>query len=66
MKFKTNIKCQGCINIVTPVLNNISEISEWRVDLAHPDRILTVEGEALNSQKIKDEMKAIGYNLIGL
>ena len=66
LKFKTNIKCQGCINNVTPVLNNISEITKWEVELTHPDRILTVEGEALNFQKIKDELKAIGYNVFSI
>ena len=62
LKFKSNIKCQGCINNVTPVLNNIPEIHKWEVDLSNPERILTIEGD-VESQEIVDKLKAIGYNL---
>ena len=62
LKFKSNIKCQGCINNVTPVLNNIPEIQKWEVDLTHPERILTIEGN-VESQEIVDKLKAIRYDI---
>jgi copper chaperone len=43
LRFKTNIKCNGCIQTVTPFLSGIKEIKEWTVDLNTPDRILMVE-----------------------
>ncbi len=43
MQFKTNINCGGCVRGVTPVLNDSKNIRNWKVDLASPDRILTVE-----------------------
>ena len=62
LKFKSNIKCQGCINNVTPVLNNIPEIQKWEVDLSNPERILTIEGD-VEPQEIVDKLIAIGYDI---
>ncbi|MEJ5961685.1 heavy-metal-associated domain-containing protein [Pedobacter immunditicola] len=45
LKFKTNIKCGGCIATVTPFLNEQKEISTWAVDTDTPEKILTVEGD---------------------
>lgn len=40
-RFKTNIKCMGCVATVTPFLNKTEGIKSWEVDLKNPDRILT-------------------------
>lgn len=62
LKFKTNIKCGGCIATVTPFLNNISEITKWEVDTQNPDKILTVEGDDhLNAEAIKETIIKAGY-----
>ncbi len=45
LKFKTNINCSGCINAVTPHLDNLEGIKSWQVDTVTPDKILTVETE---------------------
>lgn len=45
LKFKTNIKCGGCIATVTPFLNEQKEISAWTVDTTRPEKVLTVEGD---------------------
>lgn len=62
LKFKTNIKCGGCIATVTPHLNNISEITKWEVDTQNPDKILTIEGDGqLNAELIKETIIKAGY-----
>ena len=62
LKFKTNIKCGGCIATVTPFLNNLSEITKWEVDTVNPDKILTVEGNGnLNENDIVKSLKEAGY-----
>lgn len=62
LKFKTNIKCGGCINAVTPHLNNLSGVDQWEVDTQNPDKVLTVEsGTGLESQKVIDTLKGAGY-----
>ena len=32
LKFKTNIKCGGCVETVTPFLNEEQSIRNWQVD----------------------------------
>lgn len=49
LNFKTNIKCEGCIAKVTPVLNNKPAIEKWAVDLSVPERKLTVQVEDIVS-----------------
>lgn len=62
LKFKTNIKCSGCITTVTPHLNNLTEIESWEVDTNHPDKILTVSSERLPSEEIISKLKEAGYS----
>jgi copper chaperone len=52
LKFKTNIQCTNCLSKVTPKLDGEAGISSWEVDLADPDRILTVETENLTEEDI--------------
>jgi copper chaperone len=42
VKFKTTIKCSGCVATVTPGLNEAVGANNWQVDLQSPDKILTV------------------------
>jgi copper chaperone len=60
MKFKTNIKCGGCIQTVKPFLEGLKEIKNWQVDLSSPDRILSVEGEVAE-EKVIQAIQAAGY-----
>ena len=60
MKFKTNIKCGGCIQTVKPFLESLKEIKNWQVDLSSPDRILSVEGEVAE-EKVIQAIQAAGY-----
>ena len=43
MKFKTNVKCQGCVDRIAELFTKNKEISSWEVDLTSDDKILTVE-----------------------
>ena len=61
LKFKTNVKCGGCIATVTPHLNKLKGIASWKVDTTDPLRILTVETEDLNAETIILVMKNAGY-----
>ncbi|GAA4306022.1 heavy-metal-associated domain-containing protein [Nibribacter koreensis] len=51
-KFKTNIKCGGCISTVTPILDKTPGIYSWEVDTNSPDKVLTVEGDATSEAVI--------------
>jgi copper chaperone len=63
LKFKTNIKCGGCIATVTPALDTLEGVAKWEVDTANPDKILTVESDnGLNANEVISALKIKGYN----
>lgn len=56
LKFKTNIKCGGCLATVTPFLNHTAGEENWQVDLDNAQKVLTVnsdktEGEIISAVK---------------
>jgi len=62
LKFKTNIKCGGCIAAVTPFLDKLPEISKWEVDTNNPDKVLTLEAnDELDAETVIDTLKNAGY-----
>jgi copper chaperone len=62
LKFKTNIKCSGCIATVSPYLDDLTGIENWEVDTVHPDKILTVASENVSSEKVISKLKEAGYS----
>ncbi|MBW6492435.1 MAG: heavy-metal-associated domain-containing protein [Lentimicrobium sp.] len=50
LKFKTTLKCNGCVSSVKPGLDALLGTGKWEVDLTSPDRTLKAEVES-------DEMK---------
>ncbi len=60
-KFKTNIKCGGCIATVKPYLDSLEDIS-WSVDTDKPEKILTVEGPA-TAEEIMNKVKEAGFEI---
>lgn len=62
LKFKTNIKCGGCIATVTPHLNAMNGLEQWNVDTEVADKVLTVTGDADNLQQaIEETLKKAGF-----
>lgn len=60
MKFKTNIKCSGCIATVSPYLNEKVGKENWQVDIQDPNKVLTINSETPASEIISTLEKA-GY-----
>ncbi|SNS34654.1 Copper chaperone CopZ [Belliella buryatensis] len=58
-QFKTNVKCGACVAAITPEMSKLED-TEWKVDLSHPDRILTVSGEQ-NPEAIISTLEKAGY-----
>jgi copper chaperone len=61
-KFKTNINCGNCVATVTPFLNQIDEVENWKVDTENPNKILTVEGNDCTADEIIAVIKKAGFN----
>jgi copper chaperone len=63
LKFKTTIKCDACIQKVTPVLNGLNNVDKWEVDTSHPDKVLNIETEeALNPKEVIMVLDQVGYH----
>ncbi|MBC3538301.1 copper chaperone [Rufibacter immobilis] len=63
LKFKTNIKCGGCVATVTPFLNNEKSVEKWQVDTNNPDKILTVEGSTVSEQEVVEAVEKAGFKI---
>jgi copper chaperone len=62
-RFKTSLKCNGCISAITPAMNSITGIDSWNVDLSTPDRVLTVVSEKEIAQEVISGIKKAGYEI---
>jgi copper chaperone CopZ len=61
VQLKTNLKCTGCIEKVTPVLNKLKGMIDWKVDLTNPEKILTVDADRIDVDEIKTALQKAGY-----
>jgi len=62
LKFKTNIKCSGCIATVTPHLNTLPQVEKWDVDTQNPDKVLTIEGKpGIDADDVIETLGNAGY-----
>lgn len=60
--FKTNIKCSGCVEKITPGMDAAVGKTHWTVDLASPDKWLTVNADnAIPDETIIKALAAAGY-----
>ncbi|CAM4111866.1 heavy-metal-associated domain-containing protein [Flavobacterium antarcticum] len=63
LQFKTNMKCSGCKDTVTPFLNSVSEIKKWEVDTTSKDKILTVDFDGTNEEVIVKKVEEAGFKI---
>lgn len=61
IKFKSNIKCGGCIAAINESMNEMVGENKWEVDLSSENRILTVKTENVTSEEISEKLKNLGY-----
>lgn len=59
-RFKTNIKCTGCIATVTPYFNEAFGENNWDVDISNPEKILTVTHHC-DEDEISKVVSKAGY-----
>lgn len=62
LKFRTNIKCSGCIATVTPYLNEAVGENNWQVDLQSPEKVLTIHtGDKTKEATVIQKLQEAGY-----
>ena len=60
IKYKTNIKCEGCVAKVTSSLNETVGEGNWQVDITNPSKVLTVPAQ-VDETTLKESLKKVGY-----
>jgi len=63
MKFKTSIKCAGCLEKVAPELNKLDSIDNWDVDLKDPKKILTVNSSTISEKEVLEAVRKVGFEI---
>ena len=63
LKFKTTIKCAGCLAKLSPFLMAETSIKKWNVNMLSPEKILTVETINEGSEKIIDAVTKAGFQI---
>jgi len=61
MRFKTSLRCNGCVSAITMGIESIKEVQRWNVDLESEDRLLEVEAVEDVSEKVIEIIKKAGY-----
>ncbi|MCK6690983.1 MAG: heavy-metal-associated domain-containing protein [Thermoanaerobaculia bacterium] len=61
LKFKTNIKCLGCVAQVTSALDDAVGSANWEVDLMSPEKWLTVTSETVDADIVVAAVQEVGF-----
>ncbi len=62
-QFKTNINCGGCVASVKPHLDKETNITEWSVDIANKDKILTVKSVGITQKQVVEIVQKAGFKI---
>ncbi len=63
LRFKTNLKCSGCVSNITAGLESFDAIEKWTVDLESPDKVLELEAAEDISDDVIESVKKAGYQI---
>ena len=61
--FKTSLKCNGCIKVITPGIESIPEVKSWHVDLDSADKVLEVDASTDVTARVMENVKKAGYEI---
>ena len=66
LRFKSSLKCNGCINAIKPGMETIDDINAWRVFLDVEDKIIEVEtggDEETITNSVQEVVTKAGYTI---
>lgn len=58
---KTDLSCKHCVKTVEPILKNETGIIDYSIDLEHADRLVTIESEGADIDKVIGNFNEAGY-----
>ena len=66
LRFKTDLKCAGCMYAIKPYMDALEGIESWDVDLESKDKIVEVVTKTASKEEIKkaieDAISEAGYS----
>jgi len=65
LQLKTNLNCNACIAAVKPYLDAEPSIERWDVDIAKPEKTLTVRGDSISMETIQAAVTRAGFQVLG-
>jgi hypothetical protein len=63
-QYRTNLRCGACLEIIRPSFDREIGPGQWGVDLASPDKVLTVP-EAVPAARVAALLEQAGYRSLG-
>lgn len=61
--FKTNINCGSCVKAVTPRLQQVKGLLNWKVDTDNPDKILHVQMDGDVAAAVIEAVQKSGFQI---
>lgn len=61
---KTDLHCTTCVDKIEPLLKEDGSIHNYKFELEHPDKLVTIEGNNLNIETIISKFKKEGYSAV--
>ena len=53
LRFKTNLKCAGCMYAIMPYRDDIEGVQSWEVDLNSPNKVVEVVTDSASPEEIQ-------------
>jgi copper chaperone CopZ len=63
-QFKTNLRCGSCVATVKPYLDRAPGVDTWDIDVASPNKTLTISGNA-QADVVEEAVAQAGYQVLG-
>lgn len=64
-QFRTNLRCAACVAKIAPIFDGDPAIRSWSADVASPDKLLTVDGDAVDPVHVGELLQQAGYKSLG-
>ena len=58
----TDLHCDSCVSKVDPILKDDPSIQHYAINLDHPGKLVTVQGNGLNSELLISKFENAGYH----
>jgi copper chaperone CopZ len=58
----TDLHCNSCVSKVKPILSDDPSIQHFNIDLDHPEKLVTIQGNSLKTEELISKFEHAGYH----